>query len=272
MPAAPAAKIAAFRALHASGCFLLPNPWDIGSARLLARLGFSAIASTSAGAAWGLGLPDGGVSLEGMLDHLAALAASTDLPLNADFMNGYADDPAGVAANVARAVQAGVAGLSIEDSTGNDAAPLYDHDLAVARIAAARQAIDATGSGVLLTARCEAFLVGVRDLDLTIGRLKAYAAAGADCLYAPFLPDLETVAAVVQASAPLPVNAIMSGPGFTVSQLASTGARRISVGGALARTAYGALVRAAQGLIDDGRLQPFPPLDPLGSLNAAFSD
>ena len=271
MPAAQSAKVAAFRALHASGCFLLPNPWDIGSARILAGLKFKALATTSAGAAWALGLPDGAVSLDAMLAHLAELAAATDLPLNADFMNGYADDPAGVAANVTRAISTGVAGLSVEDSTGDASNPLYDDDLATARIAAARRAIDASGSGVLLTARCEAFLVGRPDLDFAISRLKAYAAAGADVLYAPFLPDLAAVRAIVQAAGPLPVNVIMSGPGFNASDLAAAGARRISVGGALARTAYAAFIRAAVGLQTDGQFQPFASVDPFPNLNAAFT-
>ena len=272
MPAPQSAKVAAFRALHASGCFLIPNPWDIGSARILAGLEFKALASTSAGAAWALGLPDGAVTLDAMLAHLSDLAAATDLPLNADFMNAYADDPDNVAANVARAVATGVAGLSVEDSTGDAANPLYDETLAVARIAAARRAIDASDSGVLLTARCEAFLVGQRDLDLAIDRLKAYAAAGADVLFAPGLPDLAAVRAVVQAASPLPVNAIMSGPGFTVPDLQSAGARRISVGGALARTAYAAFIRAAVGLQTDGHFQPSVPVDPFPNLNAAFTD
>ena len=217
-------KVAAFRALHAAGCFLIPNPWDIGSARILAGLKFKALASTSAGAAWALGLPDGSVSLDAMLAHLSDLAAATDLPLNADFMNAYADDPDNVAANVARAVATGVAGLSVEDSTGEPAS-LYEEPLATARIAAARRAIDASGSGVLLTARCEAFLVGQRDLDLVIARLKAYAAAGADVLYAPGLPDLDAVRAVVQAAAPLPVMMALTGRGAAAWTTALTASR-----------------------------------------------
>ena len=263
-----ASKVAAFRELHHSGCFVIPNPWDVGSARILARLGFKALATTSAGAAWAMGLPDGAPTLDQMLEHFTTLAAATDLPLNADFMNGYADDPSGVAANVARAIATGVAGLSIEDSIPGGG--LYDDGLAAARVAAARQAIDASGSGVLLTARFEGFLAGSPDLDLALRRIKAYAEAGADVLFVPFLPDLAAVAAVVRAAAPLPVNVIMSGPGFTVRDLAATGVRRVSIGGALARTAYAAFIRAAVGVQDQGRLQPHVPVDPFPNLNAAF--
>ena len=272
MSASQAAKVAAFRALHQSGCFVIPNPWDVGSARILARLGFKALATTSAGAAWSMGLPDSGATLDQMLDHISTLAAATDLPLSADFMHGYADDPAGVAANVARAIATGVAGLSIEDATGDPANPLYDDAAAAARVAAARQAIDASGSGVLLTARFEGFLAGRPDLDLAIARIKAYAQAGADVLFVPALPDMAAVSAVVRAAAPLPVNVIMSGPGFTVPELAGAGVRRVSIGGALARTAYAAFIRAAVGVQDNGRLQPHVPVDPFANLNAAFTD
>ena len=272
MSAPQAAKVAAFRALHQAGCFVIPNPWDVGSARILARLGFKALATTSAGAAWSMGLPDGGVTLDQMLDHISTLAAATDLPLSADFMHGYADDPAGVAANVARAIATGVAGLSIEDATGDPANPLYDDAAAAARVAAARQAIDASGTGVLLTARFEGFLAGRPDLDLAVARIKAYAQAGADVLFVPALPDMAAVTAVVRAAAPLPVNVIMSGPGFTVPELAGAGVRRVSIGGALARTAYAAFIRAAVGVQDNGRLQPHIPVDPFPNLNAAFTD
>ena len=272
MPTPQAAKVAAFRALHQSGCFVIPNPWDVGSARILARLGFKALATTSAGAAWSMGLPDSGATLDQMLDHISTLAAATDLPLSADFMHGYADDPAGVAANVARAIATGVAGLSIEDATGDPANPLYDDAAAAARVAAARQAIDASGSGVLLTARFEGFLAGRPDLDLAVARIKAYAQAGADVLFVPALPDMAAVTAVVRAAAPLPVNVIMSGPGFTVPDLAGAGVRRVSIGGALARAAYAAFIRAAVGVQDNGRLQPHIPVDPFANLNAAFTD
>ena len=273
MPAAPASTIAAFRALHAAGCFVIPNPWDIGSARLLAGMGFKALASTSAGAAWALGRPDGGVALADMLEHLAMLAGATDLPVNADFQNGFADAPDGVAENVARAVATGVAGLSIEDSTGRAADPLYDVDLAVARVAAARKAIDQSGSGVLLTARAEGFLAGRPDLGEVIARLKAFSAAGADCLYAPFLPDLAAVTAVVQAAAPKPVNALISGPiGASVPELAAAGVRRVSTGGALAYAAWAGFLGAARAIQDDGKFAPFGSVAPFKNLNAAFAD
>ncbi len=265
------AKREAFRRLHDSGTFLIPNPWDVGSAKLLAGLGFKALASTSGGMAWAMGKPDYGVTRDEVLAHLTLLSAATDLPLNADFENGFADDPDGVAANVALAVEAGVSGLSVEDSTGKKKTPLYDFDLAVARIAAARAAIDATGSGVLLTARCEAFLVGIKDLDEVIRRLKAFSDAGADVLYAPFLPDLDATAAVIAAVGPKPVNVLLPGPGNTVSDLAAIGARRISVGAALARVAYGAFVEAAAGLSDNGAFGAFAPIAPFTSFNEVLA-
>ena len=224
MPAASATTIAAFRALHGSGCFVIPNPWDVGGARLLAGMGFKALASTSAGAAWALGRPDGGVALADMLEHLAMLAGATDLPVNADFQNGFADAPDDVAANVTRAIATGIAGLSIEDSTGRPADPLYDVDLAVARVAAARKAIDQSGSGVLLTARAEGFLAGRPDLDDVIARLKAFSNAGADCLYAPFLPDL--AAASSGTEAPMgPLIRALTGLGAAAWTTAVTAAR-----------------------------------------------
>ena len=267
----PSEKRAAFRALHPSGCFVLPNPWDVGGARLLAGMGFKALASTSAGCAWSMGRPDGGVSLDEMLHHLRTLAEATDLPLNADFQNAYADDPAGVASNVALAVQAGVAGLSVEDSTGRESDPLYAFDEAVARVRAAREAIDRGGSGTVLTARAEGFLTGPPDLDAVIARLKAFAGAGADCLYAPGLPDLQAVKAVVQAAAPLPVNIMVGGPRFNVPELAALGVRRISTGGALARAAWGGFLSAAQAIGHDGAFQAFAPITPYESLNSAFA-
>ncbi|MGZ3276369.1 MAG: isocitrate lyase/PEP mutase family protein [Caulobacteraceae bacterium] len=271
MPASRTEKIAAFRRLHESGCFVLPNPWDVGSARMLEALGFKALASTSAGFAWSIGKADGGITLGESLKHLAEVCAATGLPLNADFQNGFADDPGGVAANVVRAGEAGVAGLSVEDSTGRKDEPLYDDDLALERIKAARAAIDLTGSGVVLTARCEGFLAGRPDLPWVIERLKAYSAAGADCLYAPFLPDLAAVRAVVQAVAPKPVNILVGGPGFTVADLAAAGVRRVSTGGALARAAYGAMVTAVRALSEDGVFQPFAPIAPLKSLNEVMA-
>ncbi len=252
-----AAKRAEFRRLHQSGCFVIPNPWDLGSARYLQHLGFKALASTSAGFAWTLGKPDSAVTRDEMLAHLRALAAATDLPVNADFEGGYAIEPDGLAANVTLAVGTGIAGLSIEDATGRPEQPLHDFPLAVARIAAARAAIDATGTGVLLTARAEGFLVGRPDLGEAIARLTAFAEAGADVLYAPGLDTLENIAAVVRAMAPRPVNVLVPAPGPTVAALAGLGVRRISVGGALARCAWGAFARAAQEIAAEGSFGGF---------------
>jgi 2-methylisocitrate lyase-like PEP mutase family enzyme len=243
-----AEKRAAFRALHQEGCFVMPNPWDVGSARALQGLGFKAIASTSAGMAWAMGLNDGAVTRGAVLGHLAELAAATRIPLNADFENGFADDPKGVAESVALAVETGVAGLSIEDFTGKADAPLYDFDLAVARIAAARTAIG--DSGVVLTARCEGFLRGRPDLDEIIRRLTAYSEAGADCLYAPLLPGEAEIATVVKAVAPKPVNILAAGQ--PVATLAKLGARRISIGASLARAAWGGFLQAAREIDGSG--------------------
>lgn len=264
-----AEKRAAFRQLHRDGCFVMPNPWDSGSALVLQSLGFKALASTSAGMAWSMGRPDNGVDRDTVLAHLSRLAQAVDLPINADFENGFADAPAGVAANVALAVDTGIAGLSIEDSTGDSPAPLYDFDLAVARIAAARAAIDRTGSGVLLTARSEGFFVGRPDLDETVRRLQAFSEAGADCLYAPGIKNPDQIAAVVQAVAPKPVNALPAG--LPVATLAGLGVRRISVGGALARAAMGAFFGAAKEIAEHGSFaelgKPAPGMD----LNALFA-
>ena len=259
-------KRAAFRHLHESGCFVLPNPWDVGSAKILQHLGFKALASTSAGMAWAMGRADGQVSLDEVLLHLSSLAHATDLPLNADFENGFADAPHDVAKNVALAVDTGVSGLSIEDYPGGDAKGLYDFGLAVERIAAAREAIGA--SGVLLTARSEGFLRGAPDMDATLARLDAFARAGADCLYAPGLRDEAQIRQVTEACAPKPVN-ILS-PGLPVAKLAELGARRISVGGALARVAYGAAFAAASEIAEQGTFGGLakpqgPPLNPIFS-------
>lgn len=236
MPAVSVAdKRTAFRKLHESGCFVIPNPWDAGSAVLLQSLGFKALASSSAGMAWSMAKPDNKVERDDVLAHLRTLTAATDIPVNADYENGFAEAPDGVAANVARAVETGVAGLSIEDSTGNKEAPLYEFDLAVQRIAAARAAIDHSNSGVLLTARSEGFFVGRPDLDETVKRLKAFAAAGADVLYAPGIREEAQIRAVVQAAGGKPVNMLTMGQ--SVADLATLGVRRISVGGHLARTA-----------------------------------
>lgn len=264
-------RTALFHHLHQSGCFVIPNPWDKGSARALAALGFKALATTSAGAAWAAGQPDHGVALQPLLAHLREIAASVELPVTADFENGLADDPAGVAANVAAATDTGIDGLSIEDAPGSGAG-LYDAGLAVERIRAARAAIDASASGVLLTARCEAFLVGQPDLAMTIDRLVAYAEAGADCLYAPGIRQLDQVAAVVRAVAPKPVNALVGGDFATVAQLADIGVRRISVGGALARTAWTGFLAAAREIATDGTFHAFGRAVPHTELNALFAD
>jgi 2-methylisocitrate lyase-like PEP mutase family enzyme len=238
----------AFRALHQSGCFVLPNPWDVGSARFLAQAGFKALASTSAGLAFSRGLPDTVTALprDAVLAHLRELVAATPLPLNADFQSGYAADPEGVAASVTLCVQTGVAGLSIEDASGDPAAPLLQRAVAVDRVRAARAAIDASGTGVLLTARCEAWLVGDPDPARTaLERLVAFAEAGADCLYAPGVRDPATISAIVKAVAPKSVN-VLASAGITVAALASLGVRRISLGSALCRVAWGAFMRATR--------------------------
>jgi methylisocitrate lyase len=269
MSATTSEKRAAFRALHESGCFVIPNPWDVGSAIALQSLGFSAIASTSAGMAWSMGRADTKVGLEPVLAHLAALAAAVDIPLNADFENAFADGPGGVAANVARAMATGVAGLSVEDSTGDPAAPLYDFALAVERVAAARAAIDAAGGDVVLTARSEGFIAGRPDMDETLRRLTAYAAAGADCLYAPGLRGEDQIGQVVRALAPKPVNVLS--PGLPVATLAALGVRRISVGGALARAAWGEFLRAAREIAEAGAFTALARGAPGGELNALFA-
>ena len=252
MTVSAAQKRAQFRKLHESGCFVLPNPWDAGSAQLLQAMGFKALASTSSGFAWSIGHPDNKVTCDSVLAHLKTLNEVTDLPVNADFEGGFADDPAGVAANVTRGVATGVAGLSIEDSTGGASAPLYEMTLAVERIRAARAAIDATGEDVVLVGRCESFLIGQPDLKATIARLIAYAEAGADCLYAPAIRDKGQIATVVKELAPKPINILVGSPGLTVAELADLGVRRISIGGALARTAWGGFLRAAREIAEKG--------------------
>lgn len=252
MPVSTAQKRADFRKLHESGCFVLPNPWDVGSALLLQGMGFKALASTSSGMAWSIGHSDNNVNRDHVLAHLKTLCDATDLPVNADFEAGFAHDPAGVAANVARGVDTGVAGLSIEDSTGDVSAPLYEMTLAVERMRAARAAIDAKGGDIVLVGRCESFLVGQPDLKATIARLVAYAEAGADCLYAPGIRTREQIAAVVKEFAPKPINVLMGGPGLTVAELTDLGVRRISIGGALARAAWGGFLRAAREIAEKG--------------------
>jgi 2-methylisocitrate lyase-like PEP mutase family enzyme len=248
-----ASKRARFRELHRTGCFVLPNPWDLGSLRRLEKLGFVALASTSAGLAWSLGQNDNELSLATVLEHLRELCAATDLPVNADFEDGFASSPEEVGANVTLAVATGVAGLSIEDRSGDT---LFPQAQAVARIRAARAAIDATGEDVQLVARSEGFLLGQPDLDGTIARLVAYAEAGADVLYAPGITDLDAITKVVQAVAPKPVNALLNGPNLSVANLAATGVRRISTGGGLAAAAWSGFDRAARQLADSGTLPP----------------
>jgi methylisocitrate lyase len=263
-------RTALFHQLHHSGCFVIPNPWDAGSARALAALGFKALATTSAGCAWAAGESDHAMPLPSLLAHFRGIAASVDLPVSADFENGLADDPAGVAANVTAASETGIAGLSIEDAPGGRGAVLYDEHLAVERIRAARQAIDASGSGVLLTARCEAFLVGQPDLTMTIDRLVMYGAAGADCLYAPGIRNLEQIATLVRAVAPKPVNVLVGGDFATVTQLADRGVRRISVGGALARTAWTGFLAAAREIAGPGTFHAFAQTVQHTELNELF--
>jgi 2-methylisocitrate lyase-like PEP mutase family enzyme len=247
--------IDAFRQLHQSGCFVLPNPWDVGTAKYLHHLGFKALATTSAGFAFSRGEPDGRVSRDAMLAHIAEVVAATPLPVNADFMNGFADRPEEVADNALRCIGTGVAGLSIEDSTGDTASPLYEKELAIERIGATREAIDASRVPVLLTARCEAFLVKAQDaLKTSLDRLRAYAEAGADCLYAPGLTTADEIAAIVKAVAPKPVNVLVSGfnSELSLQELEQLGVRRISVGSGLALAAWGAFTRAAKQMAEEG--------------------
>ncbi|MEP6504037.1 MAG: isocitrate lyase/phosphoenolpyruvate mutase family protein, partial [Betaproteobacteria bacterium] len=253
-PAAIATRRAAFRQLHASGCFVIPNPWDVGSARYLQSLGFQALASTSSGFAWSHAQADGATARDAVLAHLRELVAATDLPVNADFESGYGDSPQAVADSVRLAVATGVAGLSIEDSTGDAAQPIHDLATAVARLRAAREAIDTQGGDTLLIGRAENFLHGRPDLADTLARLQAYAAAGADCLYAPGLRTRDEIAAVVAAVAPKPVNLLVGGTSeLTLADIAALGVRRVSVGGAMARTAWGGFMRAAQAIAAHGR-------------------
>jgi 2-methylisocitrate lyase-like PEP mutase family enzyme len=262
-----------FRTLHQSGCFVIPNPWNAGSARYLQGLGFKALATTSSGYAHSIGYSDGDVTRDMVLAHCREIAQVADIPVNADFEGGYADDPAEVAANVRLCVDTGVAGLSIEDFNGNDADPLYDFDMAVKRVRAARDAIDKAGSDVVFTARTEGFIKGRPDLAETVRRLKAFADAGADCLYAPGIRTREQIEAVVKAVAPLPVNLLMPAPmGFTVSDIAAMGVRRISVGGSLARVAMHAFIQSARQIAQDGKFDSFGGVVPNAELNKFFHD
>jgi len=269
----PAEKRATFRKLHAQGCFVLPNPWDVGSARYLQGLGFKALATTSAGFAFTQGLADGAVPRATMLAHFREIAAVTDVPLNADFEGGYADAPEGVAESVKLCVETGVAGLSIEDSTSDPAIPLYNFELALARVRAARAAIDAAGGDVVFTARSEGFIRGRPDLEETVRRLKAFAAAGADCLYAPGIKTRDQIAAVVKAVAPKPVNFLMStATELTANDLTALGVRRISLGGTLSRVAWTAVTRAARDIATTGKFDSLAGTMSNPELNAFFRE
>jgi 2-methylisocitrate lyase-like PEP mutase family enzyme len=266
----PADRYVVFANLHESGCFVIPNPWDVGTAKVLADRGFPALATTSSGSAWSMGHPDHRVPIEQALAHLALLAGSVDVPVNADFEGGFADAADGVGRNVGRAVETGVAGLSIEDSTDDPLKPLYEFELAVDRIRAARAAVDASGRRVLLTGRSEGFIVGRPDLKETIRRLVAYADAGAECLYAPGLASIDDIAAVVKAVAPKPVN-VLARPTFSVRDLARVGVRRISVGGAFARAAWTAFLDAAREAAEHGTFTALGRAVPGGEINGLFS-
>jgi 2-methylisocitrate lyase-like PEP mutase family enzyme len=259
-------RIAEFQHLHSSGCFVMPNPWDAGTARALQQLGFKALATTSAGLAWTLGRTDAQVTRDQALDHLRTVAGAVTVPVNADFEGGYAVAPADVATNVKLATQTGIAGLSIEDASGDEADPLYAFDLAVDRIAAARQAIDESGTGLVLTGRSEGFVCGRPDIDETIRRLRAYADAGADCLYAPRIDRLEHVSAIVAAVSPKPVNLLINAPFTTVAEAAQLGVRRISVGGTLARSAWDGFLTAAREIADEGTFSRFDGLPDVDGL------
>ncbi len=259
-------RIGEFRRLHSSGCFVMANPWDLGSARALERMGFRALATTSAGLAWTLGRSDGRVTLEQALEHLRLVSDAVKVPVNADFEGGYAVDPEQVAANVRLAAETGIAGLSIEDSSGDEADPLFEFNLAVERVEAARRAIDESGTGIVLTGRSEGFVVGRPDIDETIRRLRAYADAGADCLYAPRINNLEHVGAIISAVSPKPVNLLVNTPFTTVAEAAQLGVRRISVGGTLARTAWGGFLQAAREIADEGTFSRFERLPNVDAL------
>ena len=271
MPVTTADKRATFRKMHESGCFIIPNPHDVGSAKALQHLGFKALASTSAGFAWTIAKADNRVTVDEVCTHLAALCAAVDLPVNADFEGGFAHEADEVGANVARGVKTGVAGLSIEDSTGDAAKPLYDRALAIERIKAARAAIDADNSGVLLTGRCEGFLVGQADLAMVIDRLQAYSEAGADCLYAPGIKTKEQISAVVKAVHPKPVNLLIGASGLSLAEAADLGVRRISVGGSLSRAAWGGFMRAAKEMAEKGTFTELGNGYSGGELNKMFS-
>lgn len=266
----PSERVHEFQRLHEAGCFVIPNPWDVGSARLLQGLGFPALATTSSGFAWSMGCADNHVTLDQALAHFRAISASVSVPVNGDFEGGFAAEPAEVGANVAAAAATGVAGLSIEDSTGDAANPLYEFALAVERVRAARRAIDAGRTGVLLTGRSEGFISGRPDLAETLRRLTAYADAGADCLYAPGIRARDEIAAVVKAVAPKPVNVLVGSDFTTVAELAALGVRRISVGGALARAAWGGFLAAAREIRERGTFSGLARAVPFAEIDGAF--
>ncbi len=265
-------RVTAFRRLHETGCFVIPNPWDIGSARALEQLGFPALATTSSGFAWSLGRPDNQVTLDQAVTHFASISGAVQVPVNADFEGGFATDPAGVAENVARVVRTGIAGFSIEDSTGDTSEPLFELELAVERVRAAREAIDRSGTGVLLTARSEGFIVDRPNLDETIRRLSAFASAGADCVYAPGLRELAQIKAVVDAAAPTPVNVLVSSGFTSLDELTTLGVRRISVGGALARSAWAGFLAAAEEIARNGTFTALGSAASGAALNERFRD
>jgi 2-methylisocitrate lyase-like PEP mutase family enzyme len=260
-----------FHRLHEGGCFVIPNPWDVGSARYLQSLGFKALATTSSGFAWSHGHRDGGMSRDRVLEHLTQMVEATDVPINADFEHGFAPDAAGVAESVRLAVETGVAGLSIEDSTGQEAQPLFELDAAVMRIRAARQAIDKAGGDAMLVGRAEGFLHGQPDIEQILARLKAYANAGADCLYAPGIRSAQDIRAVVAAVAPKPVNLLVGfNADLTLADIAALGVRRVSVGGALARAAWGGFMRAVKLIAEQGRFDGFADAASGNALNTIF--
>ena len=263
-------RVRSFRGLHEAGCFVIPNPWDLGSATLLTQLGFQALATTSSGFAWTQGRPDTGVSLDSVLQHLRSIAQGVPVPVNADFEGGYAVKPEGVASNVSAATATGIAGLSIEDSTGDPGQPLFEFDLAVERIRAARQAINDSETGIVLTGRSEGFLVGRPDLKETLRRLSAYAEAGADCLYAPGVRGMDEIEVIVKEVDPKPVNVLVGSDYTTVAQLAQLGVRRISVGGALARAAWGGFLRAAREIREQGTFAGLNSGIPFAEINGSF--
>lgn len=260
-----------FRELHQAGCFVIPNPWDLGSTRLLVQLGFPALATTSCGFAWSIDRRDHGVSLEEMLAHLRSICESVDVPVNADFEDGFAVAPSAVAANVRAATATGIAGLSIEDSTRDPSNPLFDMTLAVERIRAARETIDTSGTGVLLTGRSEGFLVGHPDITGTIRRLLVYAEAGAECLCAPGLRTTADMKTVVDALAPRPVNVMVGNDSVAVAELAQLGVRWISLGGALARAAWTGFLQAAREIAERGTFAELTRAASFADINRSFS-